>query len=268
MKRCSLVFIFLLIILLGIIPSPRADKIYKWVDEKGVVHFSDHAPDQAEKTRGNVEERDLTDFSSNPKGDAPALNPSERSPVEHAASCTFTIKGAKRIGSGFLVASNGYAVTCRHVVEEPGTYVALLSDQNEYPLNVISLSYGHDLAIVQVAASQKMPFLSLRDAKTLVAGERVFAIGASAGLNATVTDGVFTGFRHIPQDEENLIQFSAPVNPGNSGGPLIDEKAQVVGVVSMKFVSQKGIPISGVGFAIPSSDVEGEFGTYLEQNQR
>jgi S1-C subfamily serine protease len=267
MKRCSLVFAFLLIILLGIIPRPRAGKIYKWVDVKGVVHFSGRAPDEAEKTRGNVEERDLTGFSSNPKNDAPVLNPLGRSPVEHAASCTFTIKGAKRIGSGFLVASNGYAVTCRHVVEEPGTYVALLNDQNEYPLNVISLSYNHDLAIVQVAASQKMPFLSLRNAKTLVVGERVFAIGASAGLNATVTDGVFTGFRQIPQDEENLIQFSAPVNPGNSGGPLIDEKAQVVGVVSMKFVSQKGIPISGVGFAIPSNYIEEEFGTYLEQNQ-
>jgi S1-C subfamily serine protease len=267
MKGRSLVFTFVLILVLGVIPCLRAQKIYKWVDEKGVVHFSDRAPDQTEKTRGNVEERDLTNLSSNPKENAPGLNLSRRSPIEYAASCAFTIKGAKRIGSGFLVASNGYAITCRHVVEEPGTYVALLGDQNEYPLNVISLSYGHDLAIVQVAAPQKLPFLSLRNARTLIAGERVFAIGASAGLNATVTDGVFTGFRQIAQDEESLIQFSAPVNPGNSGGPLIDEKAQVVGVVSMKFVSQKGVPISGVGFAVPSNDVETEFGTYLEQNQ-
>jgi putative serine protease PepD len=123
------------------------------------------------------------------------------------------------------------------------------------------------LAVVQVAASQKMPFLSLRNARTLVAGDRVFAIGASAGLSATVTDGVFTGFRQIPQTAESLIQFSAPVNPGNSGGPLIDDKAQVVGVVSMKFLSLKGVPISGVGFAIPSGTLEEEFGTYLERNQ-
>jgi S1-C subfamily serine protease len=267
MKRWSLVFSFLLAVFLAGNPSSMAGKIYKWVDEKGVVHFSDQAPDSQEKTRGNVEERDMTDLSSNPENNAPIPARSGRSPVEHAVSCTFTIKGPKRVGSGFLVASNGYAITCRHVVEEPGTYVALLSDQNEYPLNVISLSYGHDLAIVQVAASQKMPFLSLRNARTLVAGDRVFAIGASAGLNATVTDGVFTGFRQIPQSEETLMQFSAPVNPGNSGGPLIDDKAQVVGVVSMKFLSVKGVPISGVGFAIPSSSVEEEFGTYLEQSQ-
>jgi S1-C subfamily serine protease len=268
MKRCSLVFTFLLVVFLGVSPTSMGGKIYKWVDEKGVVHFSDRAPDSQEKTRGNVEERDLTDISSNPGDDAPGSNDLGRSPVEHAANCTFTIRGSnKRIGSGFLIASNGYAVTCKHVVEEAGTYAALLSDQNEYPLNVISLSYGHDLAIVQVAASQKMPFLTLRDARTLVAGDRVFAIGTSGGLHATVTDGVFTGFRQIPQAEENLIQFSAPVNPGNSGGPLIDDKAQVVGVVSMKFLSLKGVPISGVGFAIPSSDIKEEFGTYLEHNQ-
>jgi S1-C subfamily serine protease len=267
MKHCSLVFTFLLVMFFCVSPCSMAGKIYKWVDEKGVVHFSDRVPDSQEKTRGNVEERDLMDLSSTPRDEAPVSNRFGRSPVEHAANCTFTIKGAKRVGSGFFIASNGYAVTCKHVVEEPGPYVALLNDQNEYPLSVISLSYGHDLAIVQVATSQKMPFLSLRNARTLAAGDRVFAIGASVGLQATVTDGVFTGFRQIPQAEETLIQFSAPVNPGNSGGPLIDEKAQAVGVVSMKFLSLKGVPISGVGFAIPSNALEEEFSTYLEQNQ-
>jgi S1-C subfamily serine protease len=267
MKRCAVFVALFLTALLGMSPSYGGSKIYKWVDEKGVVHFSDRAPDVPEKTWKNIEERELNDPPVNPKEESPPLNRTGRSPIENAANCTFTIKGAKRIGSGFLIASNGYAITCRHVVEETGAYVALLGDQNEYPLNVITVSYTHDLAVVQVATSQRTGFLSLRNARTLVPGERLFAIGASAGLHATVTDGVFTGFRQISQGQETLIQFSAPVNPGNSGGPLIDDSGQVVGMVSMKFQSQRGVPITGVGFAIPSSDIEAEFGTYLERNR-
>jgi S1-C subfamily serine protease len=77
-----------------------------------------------------------------------------------------------------------------------------------------------------------------------------------------VTDGVFTGFRTIEAAKGELIQFSAPVNPGNSGGPLVDEKGQVVGVVSLKFLSQQGMPVSGVGFAVPSAQIKEEYGTY------
>jgi S1-C subfamily serine protease len=244
-------------------PSDAA-KIYKWVDERGVVHFSDQPPDLPENIRATVEERELSPCNQDENSSNSEKKPLARSPIEFVTNCTFTIKGDKKVGTGFLISSSGYAVTCRHVIEESGQLTALMSDRHEHQLNVITKSNTYDLAIVQVLMPEKTPFLSIREADDLVPGERLFAVGASAGLQATVTDGVFTAFRKMEEIQAELIQFSAPVNPGNSGGPLVDEAGKVVGVVSQKFLAQKGVPISGVGFAVPSRHVKEEFGTYLE----
>lgn len=243
----------------------QADKIYKWVDERGVVHFSDRPPNLSESVDVKVEERDINSIIQGEKSLNSISKPLARSPIEFVTGCTFTIKGEKKLGTGFLVSSAGYGVTCRHVVENSGNLIALMNDQQQHPLNVITLSSAYDLAVVQVMMPGKGAFLSVRDASTLVPGERLFAVGASAGLQATVTDGVFTAFRKLDQAQTELLQFSAPVNPGNSGGPLVDENGNVVGVVSQKYLSQGGIPITGVGFAVPSRHLREEFANYLER---
>jgi S1-C subfamily serine protease len=245
MKSYLACFFLLFSILLVTSPLSLGGRIYKWVDERGVVHFSDRSPEWTDKVKGTIEERELTDPSPESGATPSTSRLSARTPIEHAV--------------------NGYAVTCKHVVEEPSNYSALLNDKIEYSLTVISVSPAQDLAIVQIPASQKASYLSVRDARTLSPGERLFAIGASAGLQATVTDGVFTGIRQMPQTEEEVIQFSAPVNPGNSGGPLVDEKGQLVGIVSMRFESLKGVPISGVGFAVPSNRLLEEYRHLIER---
>jgi S1-C subfamily serine protease len=265
MKSYSAFFFLFLSVLLNFAPLSVGGKIYKWVDEKGVVHFSDRAPDSTDTLKGAIEERDLQEPSPDPGEAESPSKLSSRSPIAHAVNCTFTIKGAKKVGTGFLISPNGYAATCKHVVEEPSTYSAVLNDKTEHPLTVLSVSPRQDLAVVQVPVPQKGAHLSLRDASTLSPGERLFAIGASAGLQATVTDGVFTGLRRMAETDEEVIQFSAPVNPGNSGGPLVDEKGQVVGVVSMRFDSLKGIPINGVGFAVPAGRLLEEYGHLIEK---
>lgn len=239
-------------------------KIYKWVDERGVVHFSDCQPD-ADKLKGKVEEMEIRDPSTLQPPQDTVIKETARNPIEYVTNCTFTIKGSKRIGSGFLISSGGYALTCKHVVEHVPNLTALLNDQQEVQLNLISTSGKYDLALVQVMAPGKMPHLTVRDAGGLAPGDRLFAVGASAGLQATVTDGVFTGFRNIESVKGTFLQFSAPLNPGNSGGPLVDEKGMVVGVISLKFLSQQGMPVSGVGFAVPSAQVKEEYGSYLEK---
>jgi S1-C subfamily serine protease len=239
-------------------------KIYKWVDERGIVHFSDQEPD-SDKTKGKVEEREFKDPSSVQPTKDTVVRETARNPIEYVTNCTFTIRGPKRIGSGFLISSGGYALTCKHVVEDVPNLTALLNDQQEAQLNVIFTSTKYDLALVQVMAPKKMPYLTIRDAEGLAPGDRLFAVGASAGLQSTVTDGVFTAFRAIESAKGNFIQFSAPLNPGNSGGPLVDESGMVVGVVSLKFLSQQGMPVSGVGFAVPSAQIKEEYGTYLEK---
>lgn len=239
-----------------------AGKIYKWVDERGVVHFSDQEPG-TDKVKGEVEEREIIDPSSVKQPQDTVIRETARNPIEYVTNCTFTIKAPKRIGSGFLISSDGYALTCKHVVEGLPNLTALMNDQQEAQLNVLFTSAKYDLALVQVMVPRKMPYLTIRDAQGLAPGDRLFAVGASAGLQSTVTDGVFTAFRTIESAKGDFIQFSAPLNPGNSGGPLVDEKGMVVGVVSLKFLSQQGMPVSGVGFAVPSAQIKEEYGTYV-----
>jgi len=239
-------------------------KIYKWVDERGVVHFSDQEPG-TDEAKGTIEEKEFRDPSSVEPTKDTVIRETSRNPIEYVTNCTFTIKGPKRTGSGFLISSGGYALTCKHVVEDVSNLVALMNDQQEAQLNVLFMSSKYDLALVQVMMPRKMPYLTIRDAQGLAPGDRLFAVGASAGLHSTVTDGVFTGFRTIDTAKGNFIQFSAPLNPGNSGGPLVDENGMVVGVVSLKFLSQQGTPVSGVGFAVPSAQIKEEYGTYIEK---
>jgi len=244
--------------------SALGGKLYKWVDEKGDVHFSDRKPDCPEELNDTIEESYVEEILPVKKKMAPENKPSSLNPIQHTTNSTFTIKGSKNLGTGFFISSNGYAVTCKHVIEEGQDYMAVLNNRNEFPVGIISISDLYDLALVLVITPQKTPYLSVRDTETLIPGERVFAIGSSVGLQSTVTDGIFTGLRRREGTENNVIQFSAPVNPGNSGGPLIDKKGKVIGVVSWKIISKNGIPISGVGFAIPSGYLTEEFSAYIE----
>ena len=262
MSRINLLFMCLAFLVFGTLAF--AGKVYKWVDERGVVHFSDRQPNELEKVKGTLEEREVKESLPSDRDEESEREPRLTSPIEKAISATFTIRGSRNIGTGFFISSTGFAVTCRHVIGESGNCTARLNDDTEVPITVISTSQKYDLALIQVLAPQKPPSLPIRPAETLVPGEQVYAVGASAGLQATVTDGVFTGFRKIPAMPQEVIQFSAPVNPGNSGGPLIDSNAQVVGIVSVKFLMTKGIPVSGVGFAVPSEQLQEEYGIYLE----
>jgi len=239
-------------------------KIYKWVDERGVVHFSVQEPG-TDQIKVKVEELEIKDLTSVKQPQDTIIKETARNPIEYVTNCTFTIKTPKSTGSGFLISPDGYGLTCKHVVDGLSNLSAILNDQQQVQLNVLFASTKYDLALVQVMAPRKMPYLTIRDAHSLVPGDRLFAVGASAGLQSTVTDGVFTGFRTVEAAKGEFLQFSAPLNPGNSGGPLVDENGMVVGVVSLKFLSQQGMPVSGVGFAVPSAQIKEEYGTYLQK---
>ena len=187
-----------------------------------------------------------------------------KTPIKHAADCTFTIKGSKNIGSGFFISPDGYAITCKHVIENEPNQTAVLNSLEEYPIGVISTSSEYDLALILVTTIRKTPFLKLRDPFTLKPGEKVFAVGSSTGLRPTVTFGSFSGQRKRLSTKQRSIQFSAPVNPGNSGGPLIDKEGRVIGAISWKLLSNKGVPVTGFGFAVPSDYIIKEYRRYIE----
>jgi S1-C subfamily serine protease len=210
-------------------------ELYKWIDEKDFLHFSDTFPDG-----DNV------------------------SPILSAAGCAFIIKGGGSVGTGFFISPNGYAITCKHVLEDGHNYMAILRDRKEFAIGVIAASESYDLALILVTTPQKTPYLSFRDPLSMVSGERVYAIGSSSGLQSTVTYGIFNCLREQIPDNNLIIQFSAPVDPGNSGGPLIDKNGKAIGVVSWKLVSDKGIPVTGVGFAVPLEYLIEEYKAYME----
>ncbi|MFH1489719.1 MAG: trypsin-like peptidase domain-containing protein, partial [Pseudomonadota bacterium] len=170
------------VMLLGIFCMPGAAfgaTIYKWVDQNGVTHFSDRKPEQTQQIKGPVQER-VMEESLAPKaieGSKPASE--AKSPLEKAINGTFTIKGAKNIGTGFFISSNGYAMTCQHVIENSPNPVAQLDDQSEYPVKVVSMSGRADLALLLVSTPHKTPYLLTRNPGTLKPGDRVYAIGAS-----------------------------------------------------------------------------------------
>jgi serine protease Do len=189
---------------------------------------------------------------------------SQENPIKKSLEAAFIIKGDQNLGTAFFISSNGYAITCKHVLENDQNHIAILNDGSRYPIGIISINEKYDLALIMVIVYKKTPYLSIRNSFTVTPGERVFAIGSSLELQTNITEGVFTGLRENISTKDNVIQFSCPTNPGNSGGPLVDEQGDLIGVVSWKIVSQNGIPVTGFGFAIPSDYMAKEYYHYLE----
>jgi serine protease Do len=201
---------------------------------------------------GNISGKELYSYTS------------QRNSIKKSLEATFSIKGDQNLGTAFFISSNGYAITCKHVLENDQNHIAILNDGSRYPIGIISINEKYDLALIMVIVYKKTPYLSIRDPFTVTPGERVFAIGSSLELKTNITEGVFTGLRENISTKDNVIQFSCPTNPGNSGGPLVDEQGNLIGVVSWKIVSQNGIPVTGLGFAIPSDYMAKEYHHYLE----
>lgn len=256
-------FLVILVLILSDINSSIAGEIYKWTDENGKVHYSDRAPDNQDSEPVIIDQNEDTETNDTVK---PANEKSPETyvnPLEYTTQATFTIKGANTIGTGFFISPNGYAITCRHVIEENGNHTAILHNKEKYSISVISKSNDYDLALILVSTLQRTPYLELRDPFSMKPGDKVYAVGSSAGLQSTITDGLFTGLRKQMPTEKRAVQFSAPVNPGNSGGPLIDKDGKVIGAVSWKLLSNNGLPVTGIGFAVPADYILGEYRGYI-----
>ncbi|MBN2059080.1 MAG: trypsin-like peptidase domain-containing protein, partial [Deltaproteobacteria bacterium] len=187
MRFCKNSLLLITIITISIIICSEASggKLYKWIDEKGSIHFSDRLPEGADILNQTVKEEELKEVRPDVQTEEVKVKFLVKDPIEFAINCTFTIKGSKTLGTGFFISSNGYAVTCKHVIEDNGNHTAVLNNQDEFPIGVISTSDRHDLALVLVITSQKTPCLKLEDAEKMTAGERIFAIGSSIGLQST-----------------------------------------------------------------------------------
>lgn len=161
-------------------------------------------------------------------------------------------------GSGFIISSDGYILTNYHVIEMahrsnlPITVV--LGDGSEYTARIVGFEAVNDVALLKINASGLNPAI-LGDSDEIRVGERIYAVGNPIGdLIYTMTDGIVSALdREVTVDriKINAFQFSAAVNRGNSGGPIYNQRGEVIGIVTAKVIRGG---VEGIGFAIPIND--------------
>jgi serine protease Do len=159
-------------------------------------------------------------------------------------------------GSGFIINGNGTIVTNNHVVDGAKTITVTLSDGTRLPATVIGRDPSTDIAVLRVHANQPLPFLDLGDSTKVETGQWVVAMGNPFGLGGTVTAGIVSAEGRDIGDGpyDSFLQIDAPINKGNSGGPLFAQSGQVIGM-NTAILSPSGGSI-GIGFAIPANTIK------------
>jgi S1-C subfamily serine protease len=157
-------------------------------------------------------------------------------------------------GSGFILNKEGLILTNNHVIDNAQKVEVTLSNGHKYKATVVTVDKGHDLALVKIDAPDLVPATLAETSTGLTVGQRVYAIGNPFGLSGTMTRGIISAIRSVRGPENNpiedAIQTDASVNPGNSGGPLLNSRGEVIGITTM-IASNGADQSSGIGFAIP-----------------
>jgi S1-C subfamily serine protease len=142
-------------------------------------------------------------------------------------------------GSGFVLDKEGHILTNNHVIDNAQRIEVTLADKHRYKATVVGIDKQHDLALLQIAAPNLSP-ATLAESNGLVVGQRVYAIGNPFGLSGTMTRGIISAIRSISgptgSQIEDAIQTDAAVNPGNSGGPLLNSRGEVIPINTAKAV--------------------------------
>ncbi len=160
--------------------------------------------------------------------------------------------GEAGAGSGVIIAPDGYILTNDHVVHSADRLTATLPDGSKHNAVPVGTDPGTDLALIRANASG-LPYATLGESSLLRVGQLVIAIGNPYGFQSTVSTGVVSALGRALRSREgrlieNVVQHTAPLNPGNSGGPLVDSRGRVVGVNTAIIAIAQGI-----GFAIPAN---------------
>jgi serine protease Do len=160
------------------------------------------------------------------------------------------------LGSGVLVRSDGYIVTNHHVIDGADEIKVVLADRREFRAAVVGQDPHTDLALLHIPA-ERLPCVALADSNQVRIGETVLSMGNALGLGQTVSSGI-VGARGRSgigiADEEDFIQTDASMNPGSSGGPLLNLKGEVIGINTAIATRTGGF--QGIGFVIPSRLVQ------------
>src|SRR5215204_998710 len=162
---------------------------------------------------------------------------------------------ARGVGSGFIVSPNGYILTNHHVIEDAARITVGLQSGEKYRGTVVGVDSETDVAVIKIAAPKELPTVTLGDSNAAQVGDWVLAMGSPFGLDQTVTAGIISKKeRESPYFNvfQRFLQTDAAINRGNSGGPLVNMRGEVIGMNSQ--IATSTGDYNGIGFALPANE--------------
>ena len=172
------------------------------------------------------------------------------------------------VGSGFIVSPKGYILTNEHVVEGSTRIIVGLQSGEKYRGRVVGIDEETDVAVVKIDAPQDLPTVTLGDSNAAQVGDWVLAIGSPFGLDQTVTAGIISKKeRETPffTNFQRFLQTDAAINRGNSGGPLVNMRGEVIGINSQ--IATSTGDYNGIGFALPAVEANFVYRQILAQGK-
>jgi serine protease Do len=160
-------------------------------------------------------------------------------------------------GSGFLIDPSGFVATNKHVIDDAVSLFVVTADGIRYKARIVGLTSKADIALLKIDAPRPLPAVAFGDSDKMRVGDTVIAIGSPFGFDESVTAGIVSAVnRDISESPfDEYIQTDAPINHGNSGGPLFNLSGEVIGMNSVLFAPGTYSGSIGLGFAIPSDEL-------------
>lgn len=218
------------------------------------------------------------------------LTPSIADTVAQVSPAVVMIKGEKisriyqpgritvthnyRIGSGFIIDKEGYILTCYHIISDAETISVELKSGKIYVAKIVKIDSKADISLLKINSQGFFPSLKIGDPHKVRAGDQIIIIGnplpkevnmPPRAFKHSVSCGIIGSTERVGINHKRLFQLSLPVNFGNSGGPLLNENGEVIGVVNSKMLTFNGYPLEGVGFALSIEEAKGILQDYAAQ---
>ena len=248
----------------------------RWLPSGAMAGLMHHTPSHLGATNTSSSNGPLGDFSLTEANAAPEYDAEELQNIAaykkalpsvvnitstEVVCCDFFLQPVPQQGqgSGFIIDNQGHILTNYHVIDNAQTVEVTLWNKKKFKATRIGVDPVHDIALLQITGAQDLQPATLADSTHLLVGQRVYAIGNPFGFSGTMTRGMISAIRSVllPSGNriEDAIQTDASVNPGNSGGPLLNSHGDVIGITTMIASNPNGgaDQSAGIGFAIPIS---------------